>query len=912
MEQLKQGLDYAGAVPQTLWNMGVSWLSLIPQGITGITELLRTGGDFESATNAINAVGGELAKKIQIHASESGDDLETVASGVYDWAKNNVTDGNVIGNAIIDSAFALLPFKAPIARGVKGVGKGVGKVTGKALDKFAYSETGQPATILKSAEGIPVETYLKTQTQHPNTPISRLTPEQISEAVTAADAAYPNPVTRVGKPPIADRLYQWGIDRLEKPVPPVVPPTGIPVPPVGTEPTPTEQAPVATPRTSKPVAAAPTTPYDIPFNTPKKTPKFSPNSLTNIIDSPYLRTLKIFGGENHPMVAELVRLETSSIMKRGQYQPLEREFETAWKKLPDKVKPQVHNALLHNDIPKATELLARSRAVKNTTKASELVTKIRSALDERFKETVDSGVPMEYREGFYPRKLMDPDGFIKELNKIIVEKRAGIPKEAVSGLNKVNARLTELTDEVRAGKLDWGKYQKEVDKLITGDVIKVIADPTTTHAKSRTLPSVPKRLQKFYASPDYALPEYFTDTARVIAERNFLGRNYDTVDVGISNKIASELARGTMSPEQAVEFKKVLQERFSPSANKGSSRVVKLAKNVGYMGTIANALSSVIQGLDTIPAAARYGLGNTLKSLFTDKKIKAKDLGLFEIAQEIEHSGGRGTAGWKPQVSERMLRNFINVAGFRAMDRFGKNTMLTAASFKNKRLASSAEGIAELERKGWRHIYRSPEEWKTFTEALKKRGNKDPIVQEAALFELLQVQPIALSNMPITWLRHPNGRIAYMLKTWAIRQLNTVREDMLRGNYGKASKFMSAMVASAMIAPHLKDTVANLMAMLGDKREVKERANDSWYNQLTAAVLRILLLGDKFSMGKALHGDPSKLAADLVVPAPVQMGFTMIGDAIKLLEGKADSFEDIKSKRYVPLVGTYYQRTEPK
>lgn len=58
--------------------------------------------------------------------------------------------------------------------------------------------------------------------------------------------------------------------------------------------------------------------------------------------------------------------------------------------------------------------------------------------------------------------------------------------------------------------------------------------------------------------------------------------------------------------------------------------------------------------------------------------------------------------------------------------------------------------------------------------------------------ELAEIQPITLSEMPERYLKHPNGRIMYALKSFTLKQIDVLRKNIVqewnKGNKIKAVK----------------------------------------------------------------------------------------------------------------------------
>jgi len=292
----------------------------------------------------------------------------------------------------------------------------------------------------------------------------------------------------------------------------------------------------------------------------------------------------------------------------------------------------------------------------------------------------------------------------------------------------------------------------------------------------------------------------------------------------------------------------------------------------------------------------RYGVLRTLNAAFNPlkKKLKPTETGLYEIAHEL-------SVNPEAASTKALLNNVTKYSAFRTMDRFGKKVMLNAAISKYQSIAKSKNAVEKLQKKGWQHLH--PDDFPEFIEALKKGDINNKYVREAALFDLLDLQPIAPINMPIWYLRHPNGRIFYMLKTWAIRQLNVIREDIAKGNYGQATKFVAGLYASSLIAPEIRQ----LMLSLFDAEKPLD-PNNTASDKALGALMRMLLL-DKFSVKKSIDTGKAEPLASSLVPPAANMVTALLSDISNFIGGGDFGEHEWKGKstRYIPIVGPIVQ-----
>jgi hypothetical protein len=107
------------------------------------------------------------------------------------------------------------------------------------------------------------------------------------------------------------------------------------------------------------------------------------------------------------------------------------------------------------------------------------------------------------------------------------------------------------------------------------------------------------------------------------------------------------------------------------------------------------------------------------------------------------------------------------------------------------------------------------------------RGQKTEDTMFAVYSILADYQPVSMSEMPEFYLRHPNGRVFYMLKTFALKQIDSFRREaftlIVHGNAKqKAVGFRNLIHLAAMLymvglpVDWLKDWVMGRDPQIGD------------------------------------------------------------------------------------------------
>jgi len=124
-------------------------------------------------------------------------------------------------------------------------------------------------------------------------------------------------------------------------------------------------------------------------------------------------------------------------------------------------------------------------------------------------------------------------------------------------------------------------------------------------------------------------------------------------------------------------------------------------------------------------------------------------------------------------ASGRALHLGLKYSGFKVIDMFAKGIGLNAALIKNQKLLATPEGISQFRAK-----YQA-----AFGDATGKliedlrAGRRTADTDFLAFNELSDMQPISKMEMPELYLKHPNGRLLYQLKTYMLKQTDIVRRD---------------------------------------------------------------------------------------------------------------------------------------
>jgi hypothetical protein len=243
-----------------------------------------------------------------------------------------------------------------------------------------------------------------------------------------------------------------------------------------------------------------------------------------------------------------------------------------------------------------------------------------------------------------------------------------------------------------------------------------------------------------------------------------------------------------------------------------------------------------------------------------------------------------------------VLDGALKYSGFKAMDRLGKNTALEAAFKMNKNLAKTSQGVAKLKDK-WGDVFGV--EFDGLVQDL-SRGRVSENVKLLMFSELSGHQPISLLEMPLSYLENPDGRIFYNLKSFAIKQLdmlrNSVGTEYNKGNYKESGKILLS---------YLTLVGGGTVAVEEFKNAIKGRGVDA--ERIPDNAMKFLfstMLTSRYSVDqKLLRGDIVGTVQDVVLPPTTALS-NVTKDIVSTIESlyKGEPV-DPKALRSLPVAG---------
>ena len=378
--------------------------------------------------------------------------------------------------------------------------------------------------------------------------------------------------------------------------------------------------------------------------------------------------------------------------------------------------------------------------------------------------------PEDYK---YLRKAMDEDPDLRpasnEIDKAIDEFAA---KNNINKNELTEEELAEITSKVIRG------YP------VTASIPANFQPRTIFDAKTRN------KIKRFYMHPEDALESYIRTTVEAVERKKFLGavkpakgqgvpgEGFEDVidsDIGmranvdktLANAVAQDLLKGTKFGQEDVEkLRDIIQARFSGGTEKYSVRTLK---NAGYIQVMTNLGSAITQIGDQVFSIHFNGFGNHFRTLFNRKDMFnfADLVGLSN--REFENLGNSDKLG-------KILDSLFRKTGLKQLDLFAKNAYMNAAWRKYHNLANKKNGSPKLAEELRPYFGDRTDDIVRAVRENAPSNKKPPAeVTELVFHKLLDIAPATATEVPAAYMKNPNLRIMYMLKTFTIKQIDAFR-----------------------------------------------------------------------------------------------------------------------------------------
>lgn len=548
----------------------------------------------------------------------------------------------------------------------------------------------------------------------------------------------------------------------------------------------------------------------------------------------------------------------------------------------------LENALFNGNYKAATQI-----ANKHFPEISSSLPDIRKTLESTFEELKETGVDVKYLEDYFPRSLKDREGLLQALGRT---ERSYIEKAIDAERLRIGAK--KLGEESKNSyKLSAEETEQVINKVLMG------FKPTPTGLKrltaARTIEELPENLQRFYHSAPESLMMYLEKAIKETEKRRFLGvkntkasGEEGSFDLDHFSSASSMIAdRLPNLPEEAKDrLIDLVTSRFE-GENNAMTKNFGRARDIQYASLLAQPAASLVQLGDIGSAAYLNGYRNVLSSLFK-RELKAEDLGVINnIAAEMNNKDG----------FSNILDRTFKLSGFTSIDKLGKDVLVNSSLRKYRTMAGSEKGRQALE-KQWGEVFGN--ETSELIQELQQNQITDR-VKTLVFNDLADVQPISIAEMPQAYLDASNGRIFYSLKSYVIKQLNLIRENILKNikkNPKEAFKQAVAYTATVGLGNATVQTGREYLLSGFDERAL-EKYPDSFVDTLLANVFL-----NRYTIDRYLERGELGTAFENIVSPPI---FGVADDVFRPLVQTLTK-EEVNEKTIdravsrIPVVGRIY------
>jgi hypothetical protein len=455
---------------------------------------------------------------------------------------------------------------------------------------------------------------------------------------------------------------------------------------------------------------------------------------------------------------------------------------------------------------------AKDIASKYSSRLAESIDDVKEIFNQ-YGDEIESAFGVELnRKDFFSRSVHDLDGLLKEYSSADRNTIQQAFKDVAKSKGK---SVEELTDPERANILN--KVVQGYKITYVNDKLNIISPATKAIGKGkgvlapRNIETVTPEMMKYYDTADVALAKYIRRTTDSLAKQKFLGKSNvfaDGIDgVNIPDSLGAflnkELREGNITENQVERLTYLFNARFG-AGEQGIGEVWTGLRDLGYLGTIADPLSALVQITDLAASGALFGFRNTLRTMFGQKRITIADAALERVSAEMSES---------PRLTGKVLDAAFTATGFRAIDRLGKETIMNSALARFEKLAKTPKGKDQI-RKDYADFL-----GKDLEATIANLENKvlDDNIKAMAINELSNLQPITNSELAVAYLANadPTTRLLYMLKSFTVKQYDLVRREIYNkikeGKYIEAARMTVALGSAWAVAGASINTVKDLL-----------------------------------------------------------------------------------------------------
>ena len=410
-------------------------------------------------------------------------------------------------------------------------------------------------------------------------------------------------------------------------------------------------------------------------------------------------------------------------------------------------------AMKNSDLKKAEEILTKHNMQDD-------FFKVREMLDDIYFRAEMVGYEPNYLSDYFPRKIKDSDGLMGYL-------------EASDSWGIIQSNIKSKEKEL-GRRLEKDERLKLINNLIRGFGGRLgIQRPS--NLKEREIEYLDSELNEFYFDSNTALHKYIVQMNEAIEIKRFFGKGMGPEDpnIQVDNNVVGEyvdtlLEQGVIKSTQQDELINLLRLRFAQGPM--DPRMAKM-RNSSYLFTMGQLSSAVTQIGDMAWSIYNAGLLQTTKALgksvIGKSTVTRKDIGIEKIAQEFTET----------DKAHKILDTVFTLTGLKYIDSLGKESLINSTIARYQKQARKGKFSSKLQER-LEEAFDKKELPKVIADL--KSGEITDDIKYLAHYVLSDFQPVSLTEMPEFYLKAPNGRIMYMLKTYTMKQFDIIRNEAFK------------------------------------------------------------------------------------------------------------------------------------
>jgi len=322
--------------------------------------------------------------------------------------------------------------------------------------------------------------------------------------------------------------------------------------------------------------------------------------------------------------------------------------------------------------------------------------------------------------------------------------------------------------------------------------------------------------------------------------------------------------------------------------SRGPSGFIAGIRQAAYTGLLGNPYSAVLNVGDVFNSFVNYGTDNTVDALVDMMRMRGVNMSVDDVglAKQVTGEFVREGVGPAQVFFKELNEKAFKLSGFTSFDRFGKNVALRAGIKEGQQLARSGK----LKEK-WGHAFTDNELQRLTKDLL--QGKKTNLTTEFAAAQLARLQPSDMAQLPKWYLDNPNGRVLYMLRTFALKQLDQMErlvvQEWKAGNKKEAIK--NGLAYSVYVGGGNAFINEGRQILKGDEPKLENIPMRWADHMLGATTLNII---GTYQLSRAASGDVAPMV-ESAAPAPLSLAFAPIVDLAQFGLGKKE-MEDFLEK----------------